>query len=332
MLLLTGSGTAAMEMAISSVIPEGKKILVVSNGAFGDRLDEIAALHGIGRVVLRYPWGELPDPAAVARALASDPEIAGAAMIHHETSVGLLNPVREIGRLCHARGVTLIVDAVSALGAEDVDVVRDHVDICYSSANKCLHSVSGVSFLCVAPAVWSRIADIRPRVYYLDLKRHRRYLEELRQTPFTPAVSSFFALETALDELAEGGRRPRAPRRSTASAALRIRRVFTDLGFESFTQHRARVAHDLDAAAARLPDRRRALSRPQAARLRDLRLQGAAGRAPRPGREHGRDPRHHPRRLPGRGHRGGRRRAPGEAPTPALGRTLASDAFVRSGS
>ena len=124
---------------------------MVSNGAFGDRLDEIAALHGIGRVVLRYAWGELPDPAAVARALASDPEIAGAALIHHETSVGLLNPVREIGRLCHDRGVTLIVDAVSALGAEDVDVVRDHVDICYSSANKCLHSVSGVSFLCVAP-------------------------------------------------------------------------------------------------------------------------------------------------------------------------------------
>ncbi len=234
MLLLTGSGTAAMEMAISSVIPEGKKILVVSNGAFGDRLDEIAALHGIGRVVLRYPWGELPDAAAVGRALASDPEIAGAALIHHETSVGLLNPVREIGRLCHERGVTLIVDAVSALGAEDVDVVRDHVDICYSSANKCLHSVSGVSFLCVAPAVWARIADIRPRVYYLDLKRHRRYLEELRQTPFTPAVSSFFALETALDELAEGGGVP-ARRSIYRERALRIRRVFADLGFESFT-------------------------------------------------------------------------------------------------
>jgi 2-aminoethylphosphonate-pyruvate transaminase len=250
MLLLTGSGTAAMEMAISSVIPEGKKILVVSNGAFGDRLDEIAALHDIGRVVLRYPWGELPDPAAVARALASDPDIAGVAMIHHETSVGLLNPVREIGRLCHARGVTLIVDAVSALGAEDVDVVRDHVDICYSSANKCLHSVSGVSFLCVAPAVWSRVADIRPRVYYLDLKRHRRYLEELRQTPFTPAVSSFFALETALDELAEGGGVP-ARRAVYRERALRIRRVFTDLGFEQFT-HTGRESHTI--STLRLPD------------------------------------------------------------------------------
>ena len=83
--------------------------------------------------------------------------------------------------------------------------MRDGVDICYSSANKCLHSVSGVSFLCVAPEVWPRIAGLAPRVYYLDLARHRRYLDELRQTPFTPAVSSFFALETALDELDEQG-------------------------------------------------------------------------------------------------------------------------------
>jgi 2-aminoethylphosphonate-pyruvate transaminase len=233
-LLITGSGTAAMEMAISSAIPPGKKILVVANGAFGERLDEIAALHGLVRIVLRYAWGTLPEPRDVARALEADADIAGVVMIHHETSVGLLNPVGEVGRICHQRGVTLIVDAVSALGAEDIDVVRDHVDICYSSANKCLHSVSGVSFLCVAPHVWERIANIAPRVYYLDMLRTRRYLEELRQTPFTPAVSSFFALETALDELAEQGGVP-ARRELYRRRNLRIRRVLADLGFESYT-------------------------------------------------------------------------------------------------
>jgi 2-aminoethylphosphonate-pyruvate transaminase len=250
MLLLTGSGTAAMEMAISSVVAPGKKLLVVANGAFGDRLDEIAALHGIPRVTLRSAWGELPSVPEVARALEGDPEIAAVAMIQHETSVGLLNPVGEIGRLCRARGVTLIVDAVSALGAEDVDVVRDGVDICYSSANKCLHSVSGVSFLCVAPEVWPRIAGLAPRVYYLDLIRHRRYLEELRQTPFTPAVSSFFALETALDELAEQGGVP-ARREVYRKRSLRIRRVFADLGFESFT-NTGRESHTI--SMLRLPE------------------------------------------------------------------------------
>jgi 2-aminoethylphosphonate-pyruvate transaminase len=250
MLLITGSGTAAMEMAISSVVPPRKKLLVIANGAFGDRLDEIAALHGIPRVVLRWPWGELPDVRDVARALDADPEIATVAMIQHETSVGLMNPVGEVGRLCRARGVTLIVDAVSALGVEDVDVVRDGVDICYSSANKCLHSVSGVSFLCVAPEVWPRIASLPPRVYYLDLIRHRRYLEELRQTPFTPAVSSFFALETALDELAEQGGVP-ARREIYRKRSLRIRRVFADLGFESFT-NTGRESHTI--SMLRLPD------------------------------------------------------------------------------
>jgi len=158
--------------------------------------------------------------------------------------------VREIGRLCHARGVTLIVDAVSALGAEDVDVVRDHVDICYSSANKCLHSVSGVSFLCVAPHVWERISGIAPRVYYLDMLRTRRYLQALRQTPFPPAVSSFFALETALDELTEQGGVP-ARRERYRKRNLRIRRVLADLGFESYT-NTGRESHTI--STLRLPD------------------------------------------------------------------------------
>jgi 2-aminoethylphosphonate-pyruvate transaminase len=249
-LLITGSGTAAMEMSISSVVPPGKKLLVIANGAFGERLDEIADLHGIDRVMLRYPWGTLPNPRDVARALEADPDIAAAAMIHHETSIGLLNPVGEVGRLCRARGVTLVVDAVSALGGEDVDVVRDGVDICYSSANKCLHSVSGVSFLCVAPEVWARIASIPPRVYYLDLTRHRRYLAQLRQTPFTPAVSSFFALETALDELEEQGG-VAARRELYRRRCLRIRRVFVDLGFESLT-NTGRESHTI--STLRLPD------------------------------------------------------------------------------
>jgi 2-aminoethylphosphonate-pyruvate transaminase len=249
-LLITGSGTAAMEMSISSVVPPGKKLLVIANGAFGERLAEIAALHAIPVVPLRYPWGTLPAARDVARALEADADIAAAAMIHHETSVGLLNPVGEVGRLCRARGVTLIVDAVSALGGEDVDVVRDGIDICYSSANKCLHSVSGVSFVCVAPEVWARIAGIPPRVYYLDLVRHRRYLEELRQTPFTPAVSSFYALETALDELEEQGG-VAARRELYRKRSLRIRRVFADLGFESFT-NTGRESHTI--STLRLPD------------------------------------------------------------------------------
>jgi 2-aminoethylphosphonate-pyruvate transaminase len=223
-----------MELAISSVVPPGKKILTIENGAFGERLGEIADLHGLGRAVMRLPWGALPDPAAVETMLAADTTIAAVAMIHHETSVGVVNPVGAFGRACRARDVTFIVDAVSSLGVEDLDVERDAIDICLSSANKCLHSVSGVSFLCVSPRVWARVAGQPSRVYYLDLLRYRRYLDELEQTPFTPAVSAFFALETALDELAEQGGVP-ARREVYRRRNLLIRRVLTDLGFRSLT-------------------------------------------------------------------------------------------------
>jgi len=250
MLLLTGSGTAAMEMAVASVVPRDKKVLTVDNGAFGERLGEIARLHAMAHVSLKCPWGSLPDPAALEAMLAADPDIAVVVMIHHETSVGVVNPVGAVGRICRSRGVTLVVDAVSSLGAEDIDVVRDNIDVCFSSANKCLHSVSGVSFVCVAPTVWPRIADLAPRVYYLDLKRYRRYLTELAQTPFTPAVSSFFALEKALDELFEQGG-VQARRETYRRRNLLIRRVLTDLGFQSFT-NTGRESHTI--VTMRVPD------------------------------------------------------------------------------
>jgi 2-aminoethylphosphonate-pyruvate transaminase len=248
-LLLTGSGTAAMEMAISSVVPPGKAILTVENGAFGERLGEIADLHGLPHMTLRRPWGALVEPAEVEAALDRDPRIAAVAMIHHETSVGIVNPVAAVGKLCRARGVTLVVDAVSSLGGEELDVARDQIDVCFSSANKCLHSVSGVSFICVGPQVWPRIESTPPRVYYLDMLRYRKYFAEMEQTPFTPAVSTFLALETALDELVEQGgvaaRREVYRRRN-----LLVRRVLTDLGFQSFT-NTGRESHGI--VTMRLP-------------------------------------------------------------------------------
>jgi 2-aminoethylphosphonate-pyruvate transaminase len=233
-LLLTGSGTSAMETVLGSAVPAGRKLLTISNGAFGERLGDIADVRGIEHVRLKLAWGELPDVAVIESMLREDPAIGAVAMIRHETSVGLLNPVAAVGKICRARDVLLMVDAVSALGAEEVDVQADGIDLCFSSSNKCLHAVAGVAFICVDPRVWPRIAAAPPRSYYLDLQRYRRAKLESGQTPFTPAVSAFFALETALDELAESGgvaaRRVQYQQRN-----LRIRRVLTSLGFESFT-------------------------------------------------------------------------------------------------
>lgn len=231
---ITGSGTAAMESALASTVPPDKKILIVDNGAFGARLVEVATVHEMDIVHLRYGWGEEVSPADVEAALVAYPDIAVVAMIHHETSVGLLNPVGAIGALCKQHDALLIVDAVSSLGAEDLDVVRDNIDICYGSANKCLHAVSGASFMCVAPRVWERIEGLKPKSYYLDLRRYRRYMDELAQTPFTPAVSVYFALDAACSEFLADGHVARFALYRARNEQLR--RGLAALGMPSFTQ------------------------------------------------------------------------------------------------
>ena len=233
-ILLTGSGTAAMELAISSTVPAGKKLLVVNNGAFGDRMAEVGAVHGLTLELVLCPWGEIPTAAQIEAKLAADPDIAVVAMVHHETSVGVLNPVSEVGAACVKHDRLFIVDTVSSLGAEDLDVVRDHIDIAYASANKCLHSVAGVAFACISPRVWPKIENVAPRSFYLSLSRYEHYMQMLNQTPFTPAVSAFLALEAAVDEFTErGGMDVR--RNSYRLRNLRVRQVLTLLGFHSFT-------------------------------------------------------------------------------------------------
>ncbi len=234
MCVVTGSGTAAMEAGISSVVPRDGKILIVDNGAFGERMHEIARLHEMNIVHLRYAWGDQVNPADIEQAIEENPDISVVAMTAHETSVGLLNPVRAVGEICQRYDALFLVDAVSALGAEDIDVVRDHIDVCWGSANKCLHAISGAGFLSVSPRTWQKIETIKPRSYYLDLKRYRRYMEELAQTPFTPAVSAYFALDAALSEFLADGHQQRISMYKERNALLR--RGLAELGMQPFTR------------------------------------------------------------------------------------------------
>ncbi|MBL4636279.1 MAG: aminotransferase class V-fold PLP-dependent enzyme [Kofleriaceae bacterium] len=234
MCVVTGSGTAAMECGISSVVPRDAKILIVDNGAFGERMHEIARLHEMNIVHLRYAWGDQVNPDDIERAIEENPDISVIAMTAHETSVGLLNPVRAVGEICQRYDALFLVDAVSALGAEDIDVVRDHIDVCWGSANKCLHAISGAGFLSVSPRTWQKIENVKPRSYYLDLKRYKRYAEELAQTPFTPAVSAYFALDAALSEFLEDGHTARIAMYKERNQ--RLRKGLSALGMEPFTR------------------------------------------------------------------------------------------------
>ncbi len=201
--VINGSGSAANESVISS-LGEGRKILVLSNGEFGERLAELSECHELELTHLKYPWGTPIPVAEVERAIAAhDPDVV--AMVHHETSTGMLNPIQKIGALTHQAGKWLFVDAVSSLAAEWVDVERNHIDLCTSSSNKALSSCTGLSFVCGRRAVFESLKHVRCRTKYLNLYRHYQMETELAQTPNTPSLTVLFALDAALDELLERG-------------------------------------------------------------------------------------------------------------------------------
>lgn len=233
-LTLTGSSTSAVEASLASCVARGQRLLFIDNGAFGARLGEVAAVLGVAVRRLGYAWGVIARAEDVARILTVDPSIAAVAMVHHETSVGLLNPVAEIGAVCREHGRLLIVDAVSSLGGESLDVTRDAVDICFSSASKSLHGVGGASFVCVHDRAWARMERVRPRVYYLDLKRYRAHQHASAEAPFAPGPGACADIDAALDELLAEGIDERRERYQRWNHE--IRSGLEALGCEPFTR------------------------------------------------------------------------------------------------
>jgi 2-aminoethylphosphonate-pyruvate transaminase len=224
---LTGGATAATEAALGSLIGRDHTLLVLSNGAFGERLADIARVLGLPIRHLQARWGD-PIPVDEARRmLAEDPSIRGVAMVQHETSVGCLNPVDAIGDLAFRAGVRFFVDAVSSLGGEAFDARAAHASVVIGTANKCLHGVPGVSFVLVHPDVWETAEPV-PRSLYFDLRQYRGANGD-RRIPFTPPVHAIAALHEALNELADDGGVP-ARRRRYEELAARIRSGLAALG------------------------------------------------------------------------------------------------------
>ncbi len=231
--ILTGSGTAAIEAAITSIIPQGAKALVLVNGAFGERYVQVLETHSMPHEVYNVGWAGQFDLSHVERILDSDPDIEAVVMAHHETSVGLLNPVREIGEIARRHGAILMVDAIASLGAEPLYMERDHIDVCLASSNKALHSVPGLSAVALSPRAVTMMERTRVRTFYLDLRKYLKYMEK-DQTPFTPAVTALYALDAALDELLEEGLETRwATYRQRAQL---IRSELRRMGLESLTE------------------------------------------------------------------------------------------------
>lgn len=175
-------------------------------------------------------WGVV-DRGIKARLLEEDKGIDVVAMVHQETSTGMINPVRKVGELCKKYQRTLVVDAISSLAGEKLSVREDNIDFCISGANKAIASFPGLSFVCAKRDKLDSTKDNR-RTFYLDLYTHFYNEEILNGPPFTPAVQIFFALETALDELIAEGIDNRVNKYK--SLAETVRNGLAKLGLELF--------------------------------------------------------------------------------------------------
>jgi 2-aminoethylphosphonate-pyruvate transaminase len=219
---MQGSGTFAVEAALSSLVPDDGKLLILSNGAYGRRMAQIAAVHKLPHQVTNVPEQRAILPGDLE--IASD--ITHVAVVHSETTTGIINPIASYD----LKGRVFIVDAMSSFGGVPLDVPKAKIDVLVSSSNKCIEGVPGFGFVIGKRAV---LEKGRARSVSLDLAAQLKGLDDNGQFRFTPPTHSLLAFHRALAELREEGGVEGRARRYRANADLLITGM-TRLGFEVF--------------------------------------------------------------------------------------------------
>lgn len=203
--LMQGSGTFAVEATIGSVLPPEGKLLVISNGAYGSRIAQIASRLKIPLIELAYPETELPDLDQIRATLADDQAITHVSMVHCETTTGMMNPAKEVGKIVAETGKDYILDAMSSFGGIPISMEEYHADYLISSANKCIQGVPGFGFVIANQQKLEQTAGYA-RSLSLDLYDQWHEMEQKggkwRYTSPTHVVGAFLQ---ALNELEEEG-------------------------------------------------------------------------------------------------------------------------------
>ena len=233
--LFCGSGTINIDICLNSLLPEGKRALIVNNGAYSSRAVEVCQYYGLPHIDLRSSVFERPSLDDVERTLADNPDIALVYTTHHETGTGILNPIREIGALAHQHGATFVVDTTSSLGMVPFDLHADNVDFCMASAQKGLMAMAGLSFIVGSRTLIERSKDYPKRSYYCNLYLQYDFFEKTGEMHFTPPVQTVYAAIEAFKEYwAEGETAKFARHRRTFEA---IHRGIAELGLRDVIRH-----------------------------------------------------------------------------------------------
>lgn len=203
--LFCGSGTINIDVCINSLLPEGKKILIINNGAYSTRAAEVCEYYGLPFIDLKFPVDSLPDLAEIEKTLMENPDIALVHTTHNETGTGILNPVREIGALVHKYNAVFTVDTTSTLAMRPIDIEKDNIDFCMASAQKGLMAMTGLSFIIGNKRIIEESAAYPKRSYYCNLFLQYDFFEKTGEMHFTPPVQTVYSTKQALEEyFAEG--------------------------------------------------------------------------------------------------------------------------------
>ena len=216
-LLLSGSGTSGMEAAIGNLINQDETVVTPVNGKFGERFRDIGRLYG-NAVPIESEWGYPIDLDRVAAALEEGADAV--AMVHNETSVGMLNPAKEVGKLAQKHDALFIMDGITSIGGSEVLVDKWGADIAILGSQKCIGAPPGFAAVSVSKRAFEKMEDVQKPPYYLDLKAHKKSADK-GQTPYTPSIPLFYAVQEALRIAHEEGLPARMQRQATGAAAVR---------------------------------------------------------------------------------------------------------------
>lgn len=230
--LMQGSGTFGVESTLTSSVGKKGKLLIVANGAYGERMEDIAKHAGLDYKILNFRYNEVPDAKMIASEIENDPGITHVSMVHCETTSGILNDIEAVAKVVKSLGRTIIVDAMSSFGGVDIDVAGLGIDFIISSANKCIQGVPGFSFIICRR---SELEKCKSNAVSLSLDLYDQWecMEKDGKWRFTSPTHVVLAFAKALEELeAEGGVKARLARYSENNRLL-IEKM-TSLGFNTY--------------------------------------------------------------------------------------------------
>ena len=203
--LFCGSGTINIDVVINSLLPAGKKVLVINNGAYSARAVEVCQYYNLPHIDLQFPVDQRPDLQIVEQTMKDNPDVALVHTTHNETGTGILNPIREIGAIAHKYGAIFTVDTTSSYAMRPINIEEDNIDFCMASAQKGLMAFTGLSFIVGNRRIIEASRNYPKRSYYCNLFLQYDFFEKTGEMHFTPPVQTIYALLQGLKEYwAEG--------------------------------------------------------------------------------------------------------------------------------